>query len=187
MKVFSIFFLLVFTISCHHDGGSSHHRNKIMKDPAVLTPSETDSTETQTQSETQTQTEAQPDEEVVVIESQPETRSSTYLTPVIEIDTIRKTIRVTGHPGGSCGIEFLDGQVMTYELLSPSRLKILMNGKVYKLNRIHIADQNDVYGDWTTVIAGDDFVGTLDLSITRHSLMNVDLYCDKKTKTQEIL
>ncbi len=112
-------------------------------------------------------------------------RGITHLAPKVKIDTERQEIEITGHSGQSCGIDFLDGQVLRYQLINNNELEIMMGIETLKLTRIHRSQNEDeIHGVWQSVDFKEETAKNRERIVTifirDHEIMNVDVYCEQR-------
>lgn len=108
-----------------------------------------------------------------------------HLSPRIKIDMERQEIEVTGHSGQLCGIDFLDGQILRYEVLNENELELVMETETLKLTRIHHSQkETGVYGTWQNVDFKEETAKNRERIVTffirDHEIMEVDVYCEQK-------
>jgi hypothetical protein len=111
-------------------------------------------------------------------------RSMTHMAPAVKIDTERQEIVITGHSGQSCGIDFLDGKILRYQLLNDNELELLMEAETLKLTRVHTNELSGVYGDWQSIDFKEETVKNRERIVTffirDQEIMNVDVYCEQR-------
>ena len=106
-----------------------------------------------------------------------------HLNPKVRIDAERKLIEVTGGSGALCGINFTDGQVLTYDLINDDELQLDLGEETLNLKRIHHSVKDGVYGDWqannfTEIESNRERIVTF--IIRDQEVMDVDVYCEQK-------
>lgn len=111
-------------------------------------------------------------------------RGITHLDPKIKIDKDRQEIEITGHSGKGCGIDFLEGQILRYQLLDESEMELVMETETLKFRRIHRNDLVGIYGDWQSIDFKEEENKSRErivtLFIRDNEIMNADVYCEQR-------